>query len=680
MLTLRAFLFAAAVLLLAVHPARAAESLTADPVRVEWVAPERFSSSEPAYVGIRFRLDPEWHIYWKNPGDSGAAPKFQLSSEHASLGEVLWPFPSRIPFGDLVNLGYEGEVVFPIEVKPIGSPVRIEAKLEWLVCKEECVPGFGTLTLARPAQTSGTRWKKGDQERISRALGKIPSVSSSPWEIVQSERVEEGMKVRFERKGEFRMESSIDFFPTDRSRLQPSKPRISETSKGFEAVFKPTAGGSGEDTGGIVVIEGERSWLLESKEIGSKKLESTTTAESSPFWFLLLSAFLGGVMLNLMPCVFPVLSIKVASLVTANHERSRQLREGSLYTLGVIVTFALLGGAFLALRAAGNSVGWGFQLQVPAVVLLLALLFWLMALNFLGVFEMGIRLMNWTGRSTSASSFATGVLSVFVAAPCTGPFMGTALGAAATLPVPHAMGIFLGLGLGLASPFLALTAFPRFLAWLPRPGKWMETFKQFLAFPLFATVLWLLWVLGQQTGSDGWVVAATLLLVVSFAIWLSQRRAAAMKVMASILVAVALVTSIHAIRGGPFSGIQAREMKGAWAAYDQETIAAARKEGRPVFVDFTAAWCITCQWNKKSVLDTSRGQQLFRRKNVALFRADWTNHDPRISEALAEFGRSSIPVYLYYAPGAESPRSLPQMLTFSIIEEVLNDHPKKGAQ
>ncbi len=378
--------------------------------------------------------------------------------------------------------------------------------------------------------------------------------------------------------------------------------------------------------------------------------------------------------LNLMPCVFPVLSIKMMSLVQS--EVPHRLREALLYSAGVLVTFVVLGGALLALRAAGGAIGWGFQLQSAPVVVGLILLFWLMALSFSGVFEFGHRLMSMASGS-QGGAFVTGILAVFVATPCTGPFMGVALGAAAVLPPQQALILFVGLGAGLAAPFIVLSLCPPFLKLLPKPGEWMVTLRQFLAFPLYATVIWLLWVLGRLVGDTGWLMGALLMLAVVFSIWLWPRWGRGGRAAAGVVVVLALVGAFGTVtdpKAAPSSG---DKTSSAWQPYSADVIARAQAAGQSVFVDYTAAWCITCQVNKKLVLDTEAVQALFRQHDVLLIRADWTHHNPEITDALAQLGRNSVPVYAWYPGGAVQPELLPQLLQPKMIQSLFSTQTTK---
>jgi thiol:disulfide interchange protein DsbD len=674
---------------------RADEVINADHVRISWLAPEQFAAdpaAQNATLGIYFEPDPEWHVYWVNPGDSGAAPRFSFNPTNLSVGDILWSYPKRLPIAHLVNLGYEGDVAYlfkagadPLEVRNKSDDprtARLEVELEWLVCKEDCIPGFGTLTLERPIRADNHRWQPEARALVQSFQNRLPRPQAqSPWRIscaywgdsnvltLTLKPISAGIPVA---------DLAVpDVFPLDGNFVNAAAPAVTVTDEAVELRFNTTPGIAPPKQSGFVVVADGSAW-----EFPAVVIYSGPYSDQKPLGLLLLllSAIMGGVILNLMPCVFPVLSIKLFSLINATGQvgqksgqggtlNARRLREGLLYTAGVLVTFVTLGLIFLALRAGGAAIGWGFQMQSPVVVLALILLFWLMALSFLGYFDFGHRLMQVAGKSNYSSSFMTGILAVFVAAPCTGPLMGAALGAAATLPATSAMAIFIGLGIGLAAPFLLLAISPALSSRLPKAGPWMESLRQFLAFPLFATVLWLLWVLGHQIGDTGWLVGGVLILLLGFAIWLGKSVRKVWRVMAGILVLLTLVWSFMQVTQAP-AGDTNINANGDWAGYDAKGISSARAEGQGVFIDFTAAWCITCQVNKKVVLDTRAADALFTEHNVLRIRADWTRYDPAITEALAAFGRNSVPVYVYYPPDGSQPKILSQILTIDMIRDL----------
>ncbi|WP_323847076.1 protein-disulfide reductase DsbD family protein [Microbulbifer magnicolonia] len=647
----------------------AQDSASGDHVRVRWLAPDSFARGEAETIGFHFEVDPGWHVYWRNAGDSGAAPRFDISASGAGIGAIQWPFPVRLPIEHLTNLGYEGDVAYLFDVTPAADAeqVSLDVNLEWLVCKVDCIPGFGTMKLARPVGEVAS-WPPSDRQLRDRFRARVPQPpEQSPWRTVSlTESGGEQFLLALERRDQ-RVTAPPQVFPLDGELLTAAEPQLVSEGNRTVYTFSRVPGAPLTAATDFVISDGARAWQLDSVAIGA----APPAQPAQALWLLVLAAFAGGVILNLMPCVFPVLSIKLFGLVGSGAAASSRLREGLVYGAGVITTFAALGALLLALRAGGAAVGWGFQLQSAPVVLALILLFWLMALSFSGVFEFGHRLMDIAG-SSRGGSFATGVLAVFVAAPCTGPFMGAALGAAATLPGVQAMAIFLGLGLGLAAPFLLLCASPALLSKLPAPGPWMEKLRQLLAFPLYATVIWLLWVLGRILGESGWLIGSLLLLAVVFALWLGRNYAPWGKAAGYVLAAVAITVALGALRAPPAAPELATD---GWRGYDKAAIAQARAQKRPVFIDYTAAWCITCQVNKKLVLESPPVMELFRAHDVLLVRADWTRQDPEITAALAALGRNSVPVYAWYAPGAREPELLPQILQEQMIASLFDRAP-----
>lgn len=645
-------------------------------MRVSWVAPEKFSGEELNPIGIRFEIDPEWHIYWVNPGDSGAAPKFDFSESTESNGvrtitPIRWPAPHRLPVAHLTNIGYDNEVVLPFTVLPVSGAkkIKLTAKLEWLVCKEDCIPGFGTLTLERPITIGVSReeekWKPSDLLKLISYMRRTPLKSEeSNFIIPRAINDSTHIVVTVEAKEPKAQLSQPEIFPLDGNFIAAQEPQVETTQNGYRFRMPLVPGATPPTNTGFVLVERIDNKFNAAFEFNNVPVSSGTTdaPESDSLVLLLLFAFLGGVILNLMPCVFPVISLKFFSLIKPENSLRERLHESLMYTSGVLVTFVTLGAILALLRSGGAAIGWGFHLQNPLLIFALILLFWLMALNFWGLFEFGTSLMNTAGRFRWNSSFGVGVLSVFVAAPCTGPFMGVALGATAVLPTLQGLGIFAALGLGLASPFLLLAVSPKLLSLLPKPGLWMDRFKHFMGFPLAGTVIWLLWVLSSQVGDTGWVMAMSALLLIAFAFWTRSKVLRA-------LVALTVLWCGYTIATTKVSSIST-STNSAWAPYDRDAIQKARAENRPVFIDFTAAWCITCQVNKKTVLDTEAAQKLFASQNTYLVRADWTNYDANITAALAELGRNSVPTYVYYPSDGSGAKILPQILTLSIIESL----------
>lgn len=642
-----------------------------DHVKVRWLAPDSLVAGQQEIIGFYFEVDPHWHVYWHNPGDSGAAPRFDIQVQGATLGEVMWPYPTRLPIEHLTNLGYESNVAYllPITADLQTSEVVLNVSLEWLVCKVDCIPGFGEMSLRLPVANQSL-WRAQDLVLRDGYLALVPQHTNSPWQAVKAQAVGDTqlqltLQANSTRlaQGDF---NSVSVFPVDGEVLTATKPQIKSNAAGLELTFNRVPGAALPTAIDFVVVDGNRAWRLNDIALVNQAASLPANTQPQSFWLLLGAAFLGGVILNLMPCVFPVLSIKLFGLV--QQSSAHRAKEGFVYAAGVLCTFTLLGAVLLGLRAGGAALGWGFQLQSPAVILILITLFWLMALSFSGVFEFGHRLVTLAG-SHRGGAFITGVLAVFVATPCTGPFMGAALGAAVVLPPLSAITLFVGLGAGLAAPFVALCLYSPLLHKLPKPGPWMETLRQFLAFPLYATVIWLLWVLGRLVGDIGWLVGASLMLSFVVAIWLVSTvqwgKLGRSVICLGAVVAFVFSLSLLAIpSGNKNSGSETSQ----WNKFDSQAIAQARAQGRAVFIDYTAAWCITCQVNKKLVLDTQPIQDSFKQNNVYLVRADWTHRDDAITQSLAQLGRNSVPVYAWYGKGADEVVLLPQILTAGSIE------------
>lgn len=646
------------------------EQARGDHVTIRWLAPEQFGFHDDEIIGLYFEVEPGWHVYWRNPGDSGAAPRFNVTATHAHTGEVLWPFPVRLPVAHLTNLGYPGNVAYLFTVKPApeATQINLAVDLEWLVCKVDCIPGFGSMTLQRPVADS-VRWDPANQSLRDDFLARIPRPAHEcPWTITAFV-VEGGETASLFLEGRAPFNKLPKVFPVDGAFLSAAEPAVQRTGNVIQYQFRQLPGSTVPAMTDMVVTDGAHAWQYERLPVVTSTaapMVQQPPEQTQPLAWLVLLALAGGVILNLMPCVFPVLSIKVMALVKSPPRH--RVREALSYTLGVLVTFTALGGLLLVLRSTGAAVGWGFQLQSPGVVLSLIALFWLMALSFWGWLAFGQRIMALAG-SHQGGSFATGVLAVFVATPCTGPFMGVALGAAVLLPAAQALLVFVGLGLGLALPFVLLSMSPGLLQRLPKPGPWMVWLQQLLAFPLAATVLWLLWVLARQTGESGWVVGLLLVLSLSFAVWLARWLVGRRKLIAVLFAVLAFASAWQGITGREVS---IKPLASEWQPYDAELVANARAAGRAVFIDFTAAWCITCQVNKKRVLDTEPVLSQFAEHNVLLIRADWTQQNPAITQALAALGRNSVPVYAWYPSGAKQATLLPQLLQPAMIETLFS--------
>ncbi len=698
----------------------------AAPVKTEHVEAElvaertAFIPGQSLTVALRLRMAEGWHTYWRNPGDSGLPTTLAWTlPAGATAGPILWPAPYALPVEPLMNYGYEGEVLLlteilaPADARP-GETLALAAKAEWLVCRETCIPEEASLTLELPISSRSDPYPQ-----WGRSIASTRALLPGPVRGWLGAARGEGAKVvlTLTAPADTELPGDLRFFPFDEGRIEPSgKQSLVRDANGTFVLtlpvahqlapeFKRVAGvitaSRGFASGNLVVpslaldvpltgavVAGPKPMTAATPVLNLDAPPAKAPGTDVSLALALVFAFVGGIVLNLMPCVFPVLSIKVLSLSRPGHGSWRMLRlEGVAYGAGVILSFVALAGLLLGLRAAGAELGWGFQLQSPAVITALALLFFVLALNMSGAFEFATfapsSAAGWTVRNPYLNSALTGVLAVAIASPCTAPFMGAALGYALTQPAGLTLLVFAALGVGMALPFVLLTWFPGWRRILPRPGAWMERLKQFLAFPLYATVAWLAWVLGAQMDNDAVVRLLGTLVIVAFALWAWRvyRGGAtrAFGVLAALGLAGAVVVAWplfgdtaedHAAAGTSIAS--ARAAGGAidpWRPYTPALLQELSRT-KPVFVDFTAAWCVTCQVNKRLVLNDSRVREAFAQRGVELVRADWTRRDPDITKALAALGRQGVPVYVLYRPGKE-PLLLPEILQKQIIYDAL---------
>jgi thiol:disulfide interchange protein DsbD len=696
----------------------AAGAVRTDHVTAELVAErDAVQPGQSLQIGLRLQHIPHWHTYWRNPGDSGLPTtiEWQLPAG-ASVGDIEWPAPKRLPLGPLVNYGYEGELLLPLrftapaDARP-GQELRLQAEARWLVCRDVCIPEDATLTLTLPVVGAGvtpgrTPWTADFQQAAA--------VRTQPLQGWTAQLQHAGRELLLTLESEAPQPAGaalpvIEVFPYAEQVVEPAVHELYRTPRGYALRMRLMADAAPPDAlAGIAVAQqsGGTVWgsggsasaefSAPRREVasialpdGAALLAGTAPAlvadavagPTTSLWMALLLAFAGGMVLNLMPCVFPVLSIKLLGLAKQSPGSGALRAHALAYGGGVLLSFLALAAGLIALQAAGKAVGWGFQLQEPGMVALLALLFFGIGLNLMGVFELGNllpqRLAGWRARRPAADAFACGVLAVVAASPCTAPFMGAALGYALTQSSAVALAVFAALGLGMALPYMALTVAPGWRRHLPKPGRWMERLKQGLAFPMFATAVWLLWVLGQQAGVGAMARLLMALVGLAMLLWLAHAgalRGALGKGLASAALAALLVWSWPeeppaapvAAAGG--RGTAAAEA--GWLPYDEQALARFAAEGRPVFVDFTAAWCVSCQVNKRLVLDSDEARQAFERADVALMRADWTRRDAVITQALARLGRNGVPVYVLLRPGRE-PLLLPEILSQRSLREAL---------
>ena len=656
----------------AVRSARATATLVAD---VTAVAP-----GQAFNAGLRLRLAPGWHSYWLNAGDAGAPTEITLTlPQGGSAGAIAWPAPQRIPYGPLVNFGYMGEVLLPIPVTPPadlapGSTFVIEATATWLVCEQVCIPEEGSFRLELPVAHTALR-DATLAPLFARAAEAAPR--AAPWAARAAIAGGHGSLTLDGADLSRATVREAFFFPAASNLLDSAAPQPLTLRDGQLSLSLTTA----PDTAAPVTLEG----VLVITDGGGRRTAFAVAAPVSgtpvleaalPLWQAALFALLGGVLLNLMPCVFPVLAMKAMALARLSGARRQEIRaHAASYTIGVLTTFALLGGGLIALRAGGAAIGWGFQFTQPAFVAAIAWLMLVVGLNLSGVF--------WLGgggnvgaiaaqRGGHAGSFFTGALAVLVATPCTAPFMAAALGAALAMPAAETMLVFLALGLGLAAPYALLGLFPGLAQALPRPGAWMDTLRQALAFPMYAAAIWLVWVLAQQTGPDGvfFVLAGGLLL--AFGAWVFGRaqRGGRSAVLGG---GLALVTLAGAAALLPRIGTATAATSNVPAAeaWSEARVAALRAEGRAVFVNATAAWCITCKVNERIALQSASVRAAFTAHDVTYLVADWTRGDAAIGALLRAHGREGVPLYLVYPAGGGPPEVLPQLLTEGMVLRAL---------
>ena len=670
-------------------PALASQSVPVDTGKVTASLVSSHDSVAPGqefYIALHTELDEHWHTYWRNPGDSGEPVQLDWDiPDGVTAGDIHWPLPRPIATGPIVNYGFEGTPLFPVKftVSPDaepGSVITVVSNFYYLVCYDICIPeqGSASLPIAVGDMAEDTRWKA----EIEAALAATPRAGSAKGGIKKSEDI---LDISFTNlpEGDF---SQAYFFPYEHGILAHSEAQlISRGSKGLSLTTKADYiwedGSLPENFDGVLTYEqdGQLKGTEVSLVVGqSFDIGVAATSKAAvggvTLWTAIIGALIGGLILNLMPCVFPVISIKALSIAKSAHgERAKIKREAWLYTAGVIATFLLLTLILLAFKAGGAEIGWGFQLQSPKVVAALAVLLFVIGLNLLGAFEFGSGLQNTgaelTQKSGAAGSFFTGALAVIVATPCTAPMMAGAVGYALAAPAIVTLAVFMALAIGFALPFLLIAYLPGLLSKLPKPGPWMIRFKEILAFPMFAAAIWLVWVLSLQAGEDGVLLVLCAMLAVGLAIWFFKRKGAIGKALGalSVLAAIAMPISITANAVSADASIGKLDAE-SWSL---ARVAELQAEGRPIFVDFTAAWCVTCKVNEKVVLNKAKTQALFKDTNTAFLIADWTNKDDIIAAELAKYGRAGVPLYLVYNNKSVSPAILPQVLSYDVIQEAI---------
>ncbi len=677
--------------------------VSTDQVRAELLAwaPEGVAPGKQVWVGLQLAHAPEWHTYWKNSGDSGLPTVLEWTlPAGVSAGDIAWPTPKKIPVGTLANYGYEGTVLLPVPltVSPAfgASQLKIRLKASWLICKKECIPQDGEFALQIPVKassaSSGAEFAASFAASPQPLAGNGSHIEAGPKTIQVALR---GLPTAFQGK-------TLALYPETGGVIEPAAPWQQAWQGAVWTAQLPLSAQRNESPRvmPLVLAFGNQAVRIETPVKGNwpavaaaaavppaleAALKANAALGAAPtgnntaplgLFAALLGALLGGLILNLMPCVFPVLAIKVLSFAQQKNQAER-LAGGLAYSAGVLLSFLALGALLLGLRSAGEQLGWGFHLQSPAVVAALAVLFTLIGLNLAGLFEFGnflpSRVATLQSKNPVLNAFLTGVLATAIASPCTAPFMGASLGYALGLPAIQALAIFAAIGLGMALPYLLASAVPAVARALPRPGLWMVTFRHLMAFPMFATVAWLVWVLGQQSGIDGAGALLALLIVLALVVWSLTLNGRTRLLLATFSIALGVI-GVWAVGQNVIKPMEASALAAApserWQAWEPGRVEQLTAQGQNVFVDFTAAWCVTCQYNKKTTLANPEVLADFDARKVVLLRADWTRRDPAVTAALGQLGRSGVPVYVIYKPGS-APRVLSEILSVDDVRAEL---------
>ncbi len=675
--------------------------LSAAPVRKGAVVAELVPAvagvqpGQPFEIALRLVHDPEWHSYWIYSGTGYPTTIKWTLPPGWRAGDIQWPVPHVLKDarGTITGNGYDGEVFLLITLTPPadlapGTSVTLPAAVEWLMCKEVCMPGDAKLELTLPVVSGPPPPDPQWGAKLAAAHGQLPHVPTG-WQLAAARGAktvtltfrppaggsftpadfhffaddgliayDQPQPVRTDANGAFVMELTID----------PAGPQNSPRLYGVLALAK------GDVPGVRVDVPFSAAGAAQSSKFQVPGAKMAGAAGGS-FLGTLVLALVGGLILNLMPCVFPVLGIKILGFVNqAGADRRKITLHGLVFSAGVLVSFWVLAGVLIALRAGGRELGWGFQLQEPGFVFALAVLLLVFALNLSGLFEVGLSVMGvgtqLQTKSGYTGSFFTGVLATVVATPCSAPFLAPALGAALALSAVESLAVFTAIAVGLCVPYLLLSLFPGAIKFLPKPGAWMEIFKQLMAFPLYATVGFLVWVLAAQAPDTGLLKVLFGLVLVAMAAWAYGRWTQHGGSPARRRLGAALAAVLFAL-GVAWGWPSASSSDVVWQTWSPETVTQLRGEGKVIYVDFTARWCATCQSNKALVFSSAKVRAALRAHGVVLLRADWTNRDPRITEALASFQRSAVPMDLIYAPGRDAPEVLPELLTPDLVLDAL---------
>jgi thiol:disulfide interchange protein DsbD len=674
------------------QPARAELALLSAPQHVQAslvAADASIRPGQPFTVALHFVHDPHWHTYWLNPG-TGLATKLTWTLPAGfTAGDIQWPAPAPIKDrqGNVTGNGYEGDLLLPVTITPPanlppGTPIELKARAAWLMCEQVCIPGNADVSLSLPVSSDAPAADPQWGTRIRAVLDNLPRTDPA-WTLAATRAGKTVTLTVLPAAGAnggspaAKISAGTLHFFSDDNLVGFELPQSARSARGgFQLTLTMSDDGPQNPSRLIGVLTSDTGWNADGSLRGLRvdvPLALGAATVDGTLGGTLLLAFLGGLILNLMPCVFPVLGIKILGFThQAGRERAKVIAHGLVFAFGVLLSFWALAGLLAVLRAGGAQLGWGFQLQSPGFVFCLAAVMLIFGLNLSGVFEFGLGATGigsgLQSRSGLVGSFFTGVLATVVATPCSAPFLAPALGAALALPTAASFAVFTAIAVGLSTPYLLLSIFPSAVKVLPRPGAWMETFKQFMAFPLYATVAYLAWVLAGQTGESASLMALFGLVVVALGAWFYGRwnvpGASAGRARFG-LIAGAVLLAAGVWTGWP------RPDHIAWQPWSAEAVAQLRAEGRPIYVDFTARWCATCQANKKLVFSSKEVLAAFADKKIATLKGDWTNSDPLITAELAKYNRSAVPFNLVWLPGKDEPVILPELLTPGAVLEAL---------
>ncbi len=686
-------------------------SLFSQPVQTDNAVVELISEQktiqpgQPFWVGIKMDIRENWYVYYRNPGDSGMPMMVEwLHDKDFQIGEIQWPTPLWIDVtGGLTSYGYKEQILFmmeaaaPADLVP-GESYILKAEADWLICEDICIPEYADLELTLQVTDTDVEYHEEWLPLFAETRENLPVIldywhASAAFEentatltlTNKAFDIPEYSGIRYFAKQQGEIENgAVQPFTIDGNtitmQLQKSAYKTGELDLLWGLIYSPLGW---DDSGNI------KSMIVDvtvAADAGIAGNISSMPVFSARFLMILAFAFIGGMILNLMPCVFPIISIKVMNFMQMAGHKPRLVRlHGLVFGLGVLLSFLALAGLLLALRAGGQELGWGFQLQTPAFIAFMTFLMFGLGLSLMGVFDIGNSLIHVAGKADTGTgmsgSFFSGILATVLATPCTAPFMGTALGVAITLPAATALFIFASLGIGMAAPYVLLSSFPVLMKYMPKPGAWMETFKQALAFPLFATAIWLIWVFGQQTGVNGLTRLLIGLLFLSMGIWILYRWKAFDISAGTRMLSRGMVT-ILVLGGFLFSAVtppaNIQHEAGIsvsygieWQDFSNELVNRHRADGKNVFIDFTADWCITCKANERVAFSSTRVKERFEELGFEMVKADWTSRNPEITRALASFGRNGVPLYVIYSNELDEPVILPELLTPGIVLNAL---------